>query len=160
MMLLKMGMWIKGWKANGSNNGARAMLSLSEGEFRGEVRLLLENQLELIDKMHEAQVSDRKCWGPAITELVKSMHQFHKDREQDRATWAPGLTQILTLQQSTADMLDKHTKMLVSHDEHEREVWQQMLVAIESFQIDTHNARESCMQHMDNMKEELLATGN
>ena len=132
MMLLRMGMWIKGWKTNGSSsNGGKAFLTLSEGEFRGEVRQLLDKQVTLLDKMHDAQAADRARWGPA-------------------------LTQLLTLQQSMAEMLDKHSIMLVEHDKHEREVWQQMLVAMESFQIDTQSARDALMLQMDDMKKELL----
>ena len=153
MTLLKMGMWIKGWKTNGngSSNGAKTLISLSEGEFRGEVRLLLETQLELMDKMHEAMVSDRNHWSSAISKIVDSMHQTHKDREQDRTSF----TQLLTLQQSMADMLDKHSIMLVEHDKSEREIWQQMLTAIESFQIDTQIARAACFAEVASIKEEL-----
>jgi len=130
MMLLKMGMWIKSWKANGSNNGARAVMSLGEGEFRGQVRSLLDNQLKLMEKIHYSQVNDI-------------------------STWASSLTQMLTLQQSMAKMLDKHSTMLVEHDKNERKVWQQMLLAIESFQIDTQKARDQAFAEVASIKDEI-----
>jgi len=139
MMLLKMGMWIKGWRSNGSStNGAKAVMSLNEGEFRGQVRLLLDNQLKLMEKIHDSQVNDR-------------------------ATWAPGLTQMLSLQQSMAKMLDMHSSILVEHEKNEREVWQKMLTAMESFQVDTQKARAQAFAEVASLKEEIAkvaASGN
>ena len=133
MMLVKTGMWVKGWKANGNGNG-KTFLTLSEGEFRGEVRLLLDKQVTLMDKMHDNQAADKAVWGPAITEL-------------------------LTLQHSMADMLDKHATMLVEHDKHEKKVWEQMLGIMETFREDTRLAREQAFKEIASVKQEIRQNG-
>jgi len=132
LMLLKGAMWVKGWK-NGianSSNGAKLLLSESEGEFRGTIKTLMANQVSLLKKMHECQ-------------------------KEDRDTWSPILRDLLSTQKSMSKMLENQSTLLIEHDKREQKVWEQMLIAIEAFQFDTQEARNKCFEKFDHLSRQL-----
>jgi len=83
LMIVKAALWIR--QSGSTSNGS------TQAEFRGAVKILLNNQFDLLKEIHTGIEQDRNRWSPVIEKLLaaqnRTMEMLADHDKQERKVW-------------------------------------------------------------------------
>ena len=115
LMALKGVVWFKSlikMNGNGTSNGSKLLLSASEGEFRGTMKTLIANQLDLLHEMHEAQESAAKSQNSMSRMLDQHSTMLVEHDKREQKVWKEMLSAIEAFQKENMREFDEIKKVI------------------------------------------------